>query len=134
VKDPHHGYNSWISANFIKTTDPQHVIVTRNHDWGTGYYRACNSVGMWQSYEKKIYPLWYVKDHIIIDFIGSSYTINTSKHFYFENCWHKFEDNSNLWCYFKQGGQYARNETLVLDGKRYHFGDKGFCTNPYNPE
>lgn len=134
VKDPHHGYNSWISANFIKTTNPQHVIVTRNYDWGTGYYRACNSVGMWQSYEKKIYPLWYVKDHIIIDFIGSSYTINTSKHFYFENCWLKFEDNSNLWCYFKQGGQYARNETLVLEGKKYHFGDNGFCTNPYNPE
>ena len=133
VKDPHHGYNSKLDLDFCRNVNPKDVIVTRNHDWGTGYYRACNSVGMWQSYEKRIYTLFHTNNHIVIDFIGNDYVISTSNRFYFENCWLKFNNDSNYWCYFKQGGKYARNETLVLDGKRYDFGDNGFCSNPYNP-
>lgn len=134
VKDPHHGYNSSISSNFIKITDPNDVILTRNHGFGSGSSRACNSIGMWQAYDKNIYALWHTNDHITVDFISNGYTISTSKRFYFENSWMRFEDNNNLWYYFKQGGKYAKNETLVLDGKRYHFGSNGVCINPYSPE
>jgi beta-lactamase superfamily II metal-dependent hydrolase len=134
VKDPHHGYNSKLDLDFCRNVNPKDVIVTRNHDWGTDYYRACNSVGMWQSYEKNIYALFHTNNHIVIDFIGNDYVISTSNKFYFEKCWHKFNNDNNCWCYFKQGGQCTKNETLVLDNqKRYDFNGNGFCTNPYNP-
>ena len=134
VKDPHHGYNSKLDLDFCRNVNPKDIIVTRNHDWGTDYYRACNSVGMWQSYEKNIYALFHTNNHIVIDFIGNDYVISTSNKFYFEKCWHKFNNDNNCWCYFKQGGQCAKNETLVLNNqKRYDFNGNGFCTNPYNP-
>lgn len=134
VKDPHHGYNANLNTNFASVVNPKDVIVTRNHDWGNGYYRACNSVGMWQSYGKNIYVLFHTNNHIIISFVNNDYIISTSNRFYFENCWHRFNNDNNYWCYFKQGGQCAKGETLVLDnGKRYDFDNNGYCTNPYNP-
>lgn len=131
VKDSHHGYNAIVNTEFIKTSNPKDVIVTRSYPFDSGYYRACNSVGMWQSYNKNIYTTFNSKNHIVVDFINNDYIINTSKKFFFENCWLKFNNDSSKWCYFKTGGNYAANETLVLEGKKYHFNSSGFCTNPY---
>ena len=134
VKDSHHGYNEAISRNMIKSTVCKDVIVTRNHAFDSGYYRACNSVGMWQVYDKNIYTLHHTNDHIVIEFVNNSYAINTSKKFYFEKCWLKFDGDNSKWCYFKQGGKYAKNESLVLDNNKiYDFDNEGYCINPYNP-
>jgi hypothetical protein len=133
VKDAHHGYNSNIDIDFIKTTNPKDIIVTRAYQFATNSSRACNSVGMWQSYNKNIYSLHHVGGHIVIDCINNDYVINTSKKFYFENCWLKFNNNNSTWCYFKSGGDYAKNEILTLDGKKYEFDSNGYCVNPYNP-
>ena len=131
VKDAHHGYNQTISLDICRSCGCKDVIVTRNHGFDTGYYRACNSVGIWQSYEKNIYTLHNTNNHILIDFVNNDYVISTGKRFYFENCWLKIEDK---WCYLKQGGMYAKNESLTLDGnKTYDFNINGYCTNPYNP-
>ena len=134
IKDAHHGYNASLSIILMDTARPKDVIVTRNHGFGGGYYEACNSVGMWQVYGKNIYTLAHTKDHIIIDFVSATYVINTSNRFYFQNRWMKFADNKNLWYYFKQGGYCAKNETVIIDGKRYHFDSFGVCRNPYSPE
>lgn len=132
VKDAHHGYNQTISLDMIRNCGCKDVIVTRNHGFDTGYYRACNSAGIWQSYEKNIYTLHNTNNHILIDFVNNDYVISTGKRFYFENCWLKIEDK---WCYLKQGGMYAKNESLTLDGnKTYDFNINGYCTNPYNPK
>ena len=134
IKDAHHGYNTTIVPDLIRRCNPKDVVVTRNHDFGTGYYRACNSVGMWQSYNKNIYTLFKTGTHIVITCTGYDYTFNTSSRFYFEKCWLKFNNDDTKWCYFKSGGNYAKDETLVLDGKKYEFNSNGFCTNPYNPK
>lgn len=134
IKDAHHGYNATIVPDLIRRCNPKDVVVTRNHDFGTGYYRACNSVGMWQSYNKNIYTLFKTGTHIVITCTGYDYTFNTSSRFYFEKCWLKFNNDNTKWCYFKSGGNYAKDETLVLDGKKYEFNSNGFCTNPYNPK
>lgn len=135
VKDAHHGYNKRISPELIRHVNPTDVVVTRNYPFDTDYYRACNSVGMWQSYNKNIYTLFKTGTHIVITCTGYDYTFNTSSRFYFEKCWHKFNDDNSKWCYFKKGGKYARNESLILDNKgKYNFDNYGYCTNPYNPE
>lgn len=134
IKDAHHGYNATIVPDLIRRCNPKDVVVTRNHDFGTGYYRACNSVGMWQSYNKNIYTLFKTGTHIVITCTGYDYTFNTSSRFYFEKCWLKFNNDNTKWCYFKSGGNYAKDETIVLDGKKYEFNSNGFCTNPYNPK
>ena len=130
LKDSHHGYNQSISLDLCRNCGCKDVIVTRNHGFDTDYYRACNSTGIWQSYSKNIYTLHNTNNHIIVDFINNDYTISTGKRFYFENCWLKIEDK---WCYFKQGGLYAKNESLTLENKTYDFNINGYCTNPYNP-
>lgn len=131
VKDSHHGYNSTINPNLIKRCNPKDVVVTRNVWTNYGYTRAYNSIGMWQSYEKNIYTTFKTGSHIIITSNGKDYTFNTNTKFYFENCWLKFNSDNSSWCYFKPGGKYARNETLILEGKKYIFDSNGFCTNPF---
>ena len=38
---------------------------------------------------------------------------------------------NNDWYYLKSGsGAMASNESLVIDGKTYHFNSSGVCTNP----
>ena len=133
VKDSHHGYNATINTDLIKRCNPKDVIVTRNEWNNLAYNRAYNSIGMWQSYEKNIYTLFKTGSHIIITSNGNDYTLNTNAKFFFENCWLKFNNDDSSWCYFKPGGNYAKNETLVLENKKYDFNSDGFCINPFSP-
>lgn len=130
AKVPHHGYNSTINVSWVKELNPRYWITTRTYGWENAY----RDVGMLQVLGYTNYVQYTVGSHIVLTSTGKDFTLDTTRKFLFGNCWCKYDNNNNLWYWFKQGGNIAKNETVVIQGKKYKFDKNGICTNPYNPE
>ena len=50
----------------------------------------------------------------------------------FINEWYQ-RDNGD-WYYFKYNGEFALNEKLIINNRRYNFNSDGLCTNPEGEE
>lgn len=130
AKVPHHGYNSTINESWVKELNPRCWITTRTYGWENAY----RDVGMLQVLGYPNYVQYATRSHIVLTSTGNDFTLDTSRKFLFGNCWCKYNNDNNLWYWFKQGGNIAKNETVIIQGKKYKFDSKGLCTNPYNPE
>ena len=130
AKVPHHGYNSTINESWVKELNPKCWITTRTYAWENAY----NDIGMLQVMGYSNYVQYATPGgHIILTSTGNDFTLNTSTKFLFNSCWCKYNNNNSLWYWFKNGGDIARNETLVIKGKKYDFNKNGVCINPYSP-
>lgn len=129
VKVPHHGYNLVINETWVKELNPRCWIATRTY----AYENAYRDIGTLQVLGCPVYVQYSVGTHIVLTSTGNDFTLNTTKRFLFENCWCPYNNTKN-WYWFKKGGNIAKNETIVIQGKKYKFNNSGICTNPYNPE
>ena len=130
AKVPHHGYNSTINEAWVKELNPRCWVTTRTYGWENAY----RDVGMLQVLGYPNYVQYTSGGHIVLTSTGNDFTLNTSTKFLFGSCWCKYNNDDNLWYWFKQGGTIAKNETVIIQGKKYRFNSNGICINPYNPE
>lgn len=130
AKVPHHGYNLRINDTWVKELNPRCWITTRTY----GYENAYRDIGTLQVLGYPNYVQYAVGTHIVLTSTGNDFTLNTTKRFLFENCWCPYNNDTKKWYWFKKGGNIAKNETIVIQGKKYKFNNSGVCTNPYNPE
>lgn len=130
LKVPHHGYNSRIYMPWVEELNPTRCIVTRTYEFEGAY----NDIGALQVKQYPIYTQFSSGRTIVLTSTGSDYTLDTSNRFHFSNCWCKFNNEENKFYWFKQGGLLAKNETILVHGKKYRFDETGLCLNPYNPE
>ena len=130
AKVPHHGYNSTISEAWVKELNPRCWVTTRTYGWENAY----RDVGMLQVLGYPNYVQYTSGGHIVLTSTGNDFTLSTSTKFLFGSCWCKYNNDDKLWYWFKQGGTIAKNETVIIQGKKYRFNNNGVCINPYNPE
>ena len=130
AKVPHHGYNSTINESWVKELNPRCWVTTRTYGWENAY----RDVGMLQVLGYPNYVQYTSGGHIVLTSTGNDFTLNTSTKFLFGSCWCKYNNDDKLWYWFKQGGTIAKNETVIIQGKKYSFNNNGVCINPYNPE
>lgn len=125
VKANHHDYYSKGDDNFLKELNFKDAVITRIER--NAENRLMQFSGFCQYHEKDYYAQ-YDSGTIILTSDGTNYSISAKEKSLYRNAWF---DSQGLgkWYYFKADGKYARNESLVIEGKTYNFREDGLCTN-----
>ena len=123
-KSQHHDYDEKMNDTYFNKLNPTECVMTLFTIHGDERPKSLSGRCQYNNI-----PYYYTHGTLILESDGTNYTLSTSNNYLYKDKWWN-KDNTGNWYYFKYNGDYAKNESIEIDGTLYNFNSTGLCTNP----